>query len=66
MVCKGYGLRFKVMRCFKSFESANAFLDLRRTIYNFIGEMRQRAIPASIALELEKKNRLEGLIKISA
>jgi len=55
MVCKGYGLRFKVMRCFKSFESANAFLDLRRTIYNFIGEMRQRAIPASIALELGKK-----------
>jgi len=43
------------MRCFKSFESANAFLDLRRTIYNFIGEMRQRAIPASIALELGKK-----------
>jgi len=64
IACKRYGLRFnnnpverynedikqryKVMRCFKSFESANAFLDLRRIIYNFVRLGR---------------NRLEGLIK---
>jgi transposase-like protein len=28
--------RYKVMRCFKSFKSAGAFLTLRRAVYNFV------------------------------
>ena len=51
------------MRCFKSFESANVFLDLRRIIYNFVRGDETRAMKADISLELGR-NRLEGLIKI--
>jgi len=36
--------RYKVMCCFKSFESANAFLDLRRMIYNFVRGDEARAM----------------------
>ena len=55
--------RYKVMRCFKSLESADAFLDLRRMIYNFVRGDETRAMRAGIALKLGR-NRLEGLIKI--
>ena len=47
---------------FKSFESANAFLSLRRIIYNFVRGDETRAMKADIALELGH-NRLESLIK---
>jgi len=55
--------RYKVMRGFKSFESADAFLDLRRITYNFVRGDVTRAMRAGISLELGW-NRLEGLIKI--
>ncbi|RLF38740.1 MAG: hypothetical protein DRN12_07990, partial [Thermoplasmata archaeon] len=55
--------RYKVMRCFKSLESADAFLDLRRMIYNFVRGDETRAMRAGIALKLGR-NRLQGLIKI--
>gem|GEM_PF-4313331 len=51
------------MRGFKSFESADAFLDLRRITYNFVRGDVTRAMRAGISLELGW-NRLEGLIKI--
>ena len=54
--------RYKIMRGFKSFESANAFLSLRRIIYNFVRGKETRAMPAFIALELGQ-NRLLNLIK---
>ncbi|RLF41481.1 MAG: hypothetical protein DRN12_03165 [Thermoplasmata archaeon] len=70
IACKRYGLRYnnnpieryKVMRCFKSFESADIFPDLRRMIYNSVRGDETRAIPALIALKLGR-NGLEGLIK---
>ena len=78
IACKKYGLehnnnpierynedvkqRYKVMRGFKSFESANAFLSLRRIIYNFVRGDETRAVKAGLALELGQ-NRLQGLIK---
>ena len=55
--------RYKVMRYFKSFESADAFLDLRRMVYNFVRGDETRAMKAGITLELGR-NRLQGLIKI--
>ena len=54
--------RYKIMRDFKSFESANAFLSLRRIIYNFVRGRETRAMKDSIALELGQ-NRLLNLIK---
>ncbi len=79
IACKKYGLKFnnnpierynedvkqryKVMRGFKSIESANAFLGLRRIIYNFVRGDETRAMKAGIALELGQ-NRLLTLIKI--
>ncbi|KAA0002895.1 MAG: IS6 family transposase [Thermoplasmata archaeon] len=79
IACKKYGLkhnnnpierynedvkqRYKVMRGFKSFESADAFLSLRRLVYNFVRGDETRAMKAGIALELER-NRLLNLIKI--
>ncbi|HEC76343.1 MAG TPA: DDE domain-containing protein, partial [Thermoplasmatales archaeon] len=78
IACKKYGLehnnnpierynedvkqRYKIMRGFKSFESADAFLSLRRIIYNFVRGDETRAMKADIALELGC-NRLESLIK---
>ena len=55
--------RYKVMPGFKSFESANAFLSLRRIIYNFVRRNETRAMKADIALKLGQ-NRLLHLIKI--
>lgn len=83
IACKEYGLRYnnnpierhnqdikqryKVMRHFKSFASAEAFLDLRRVIYNFVrthqGLERTPAEAAGIDLGLGR-NRLLDLIKI--
>ncbi len=53
--------RYKVMR-FKSLELANAFLNLRRIIYNFVRGDESRAVKAGISLELGQ-NRLLHLIK---
>ena len=47
--------RYKIMRSFKSFESANAFLSLRRIIYNFVRGNETRAMKAGIALEQTKQ-----------
>ncbi|MBC7128600.1 MAG: hypothetical protein H5T45_02570, partial [Thermoplasmatales archaeon] len=47
---------------FKSFDSANAFLSLRRIIYNFVRGDENRAMKADINLELGQ-NRLYALIK---
>jgi len=59
--------RYKTMRHFKSFESAQAFLELRRTIFNFVrthqGLKRTPAEAAEIDLGLGK-NRLLDLIRI--
>ena len=83
IACKKYGLehnnnpierhnqdmkqRYKVMRHFKSFASAEAFLDLRRVIYNFVrthqGLKRTPAEAAEIDLGLER-NRFLDLIRI--
>ena len=61
--------RYKVMRHFKSFASAEAFLSLRRNIFNFVRShsgLRGKT-PAEGALELNfGKNKLMGLIEISA
>ncbi|HEC77263.1 MAG TPA: DDE domain-containing protein [Thermoplasmatales archaeon] len=54
--------RYKIIRGFKSFELANAFLDLRRIVYNFIRGDETRVMKAGIALGLGH-NRLESLIK---
>ena len=58
--------RYKVMRHFKSFESARAFLELRRTIFNFVrthqGLKRTPAEAAEIDLGLAR-NRLLDLIR---
>ena len=78
IACKKYGLkhnnnpierynedvkqRYKTMRGFKSFTSANAFLGLRRIIYNFVRGNETRAMKAGIALDLGR-NRLQTLIK---
>lgn len=82
IACKEYGLkynnnpierhnedikqRYKVMRHFKSFESARAFLELRRAIYNFVrthqGLKRTPAEAAEIDIELGR-NRLLDLIR---
>ena len=83
IACRQYGLRFnnnpverhnedikqryKVMRHFKSFASAEAFLDLRRVIYNSVrthqGIERIPAEAAGIDLGLGR-NRLLDLIRI--
>lgn len=59
--------RYKVMRHFKSFASAEAFLDLRRAVYNFVrthqGIQRTPAEAAGIDLGLGR-NRLLDLIRI--
>ena len=59
--------RYKVMRHFKSFASAEAFLDLRRVVYNFVrthqGLERTPAEVAELALGLGG-NRLLDLIGI--
>ena len=60
--------RYKTMRHFKSATSADAFLKLRRVMYNFIRGHRksQRRTPAEMAglrFNLEK-NRLQGLIQL--
>ena len=59
--------RYKVMRHFKSFASAEAFLDLRRVVYNFVRThqelKRTPAKAAGIDLGL-KRNRLMDLIMI--
>ncbi|MEM2258775.1 MAG: hypothetical protein QXE46_02605, partial [Candidatus Thermoplasmatota archaeon] len=78
IACKKYGLkynnnpverynedvkqRYKTMRSFKSFDSANAFLSLRRIVYNFVRGEETRAMKADISLELGQ-NRLYTLIK---
>lgn len=78
IACKRYGLehnnnpverynedikqRYKTMRSFKSFDSANAFLSLRRIVYNFVRGDENRAMKADINLELGQ-NRLYALIK---
>jgi len=60
--------RYKTMRHFKSFASAEAFLTLRRMVYNFVrthqGLKRTPAEAANIGLELGK-NRLLNLIRLS-
>jgi len=48
---------------FKSFESADTFLDLRRMVYSFVRGDETRAMRAGITLELGR-NWLQGLIKI--
>jgi len=48
------------MRCFKSFESADAFPDLRRMIYNFVRRDETRVMRAGIALKLGRSG-LESL-----
>lgn len=83
IACKQYGLehnnnpierhnqdikqRYKVMRHFKSFDSARAFLELRRAIYNHVrthqGLKRTPAEAAEIDLDLGR-NRLLGLIRL--
>ena len=83
IACKQYGLRFnnnpierhnqdikqryKVMRHFKSFSSAEAFLKLRRVIYNFVRTHqtidRTPAEAAGIDLGLGR-NRLLDLIRV--
>lgn len=59
--------RYKTMQHFKSFASAEAFLTLRRMVYNFVrihqGLKRTPAEAANIGLELEK-NRLLNLIRL--
>jgi transposase-like protein len=59
--------RYKVMRHFKSFDSARAFLGLRRVIFNFVrthqGLKRTPAEAAGIDLGLGK-NRLLDLIRL--
>ena len=59
--------RYKVMRHFKSFASAEAFLDMRRVVYNFVrihqALKRTPAEAAEIDLGLER-NRLLDLIRI--
>ena len=78
IACKRYGLehnnnpverynedikqRYKTMHSFKSFDSANAFLSLRRIVYNFVRGYEARAMKADISLELEQ-DRLYILIK---
>lgn len=60
--------RYKTMRHFKSFVSAEAFLELRREVYNHVrthqGLKRTPAEAANIGLELGK-NRLLNLIRLS-
>ena len=83
IACRQYGLRFnnnpierhnqdikqryKVMRHFKSFDSAEAFLKLRRVIYNFVRTHqtinRTPAEAAGIDLGLAR-NRLLDLIRV--
>ncbi|TDA32743.1 MAG: hypothetical protein DSO04_00950 [Hadesarchaea archaeon] len=85
IACRQYGLRFnnnpierhnqdikqryKTMRHFKSLASAEAFLDLRRMVYNYVrthqGLGRTPAEAAGIRLDLGK-NRLLGLIRLSS
>ena len=85
IACKQYGLkhnnnpierhnqdikqRYKVMRHFKSFASAEAFLGLRRAVYNHVRPHQGlRGFPAEAAgirLELGR-NRLIDLIRLSA
>jgi transposase-like protein len=59
--------RYKTMRNFKSFDSAGAFLELRRAIFNFVrthqGLKRTPAEAAEIDLGLGR-NRLLDLIRI--
>lgn len=60
--------RYKTMRHFKSFVSAEAFLTMRRMVYNFVrthqGLKRTPAEASNIGLELGK-NRLLNLIRLS-
>lgn len=85
IACKQYGLehnnnpierhnqdikqRYKTMRHFKGFASAEAFLSLRRVVYNHIRTHQElngiSAEAAGIQLELGR-NRLFDLIKLSA
>lgn len=59
--------RYKIMRHFKSFDSAKAFLELRRYIYNFVrtrqGLNQTPAEAAGIDLGLAR-NRLLDLIRV--
>jgi len=60
--------RYKTMRHFKSAASADAFLKLRRVMYNFVRSHRKLRgkIPAEMAgIQLELgRNRLAGLIQL--
>lgn len=61
--------RYKVMRYFKSFASAEAFLALRRAVFNHVrthqGLKRTPAEAAKIDLDLGR-NRLLNLVRLSA
>lgn len=61
--------RYKVMRHFKGFASAEAFLSLRRTVYNYVrthqGLRSAPAEAAEIRLDLGR-NRLLNLIRLSS
>jgi len=64
---EGIAQRYKIMRGFKSFKSANSFLEMRRIIYNFVNphmelDGRTPAEEAGILLPLNQ-NRLLSLIR---